>query len=154
MISMASGNDSRTLTISLDPGTASVLAKLSPDELVVCAAAAQRAVEETAAGLCGPLEHLPWCDVDDACVGTTAGSHYGRRHVMTWDDDDVEGRNNPGLEELGIRAALHQGRPIVDIEVDTETSGCEEVMWLTPSEARRYAQAILRAADELDGART
>ena len=93
------------------------------------------------------LGHQPWCDVEDACVGpeTASGSHYGRRHVMAWDPAVVGGRNEPELEELAVRPVLHHGHLILDIEVDTATSGCEDVMWLTPGEAQRYAKAILRA---------
>lgn len=43
------------------------------------------------------------------------------------------------------------GRPMIDLKVDTATSGSEDVMWLTPVEARRYAEAILAALADLRG---
>lgn len=95
-------------------------------------------------------EHQPWCGAECRLPGTADGSrHYGRCHVMAWDPAVVGGRNEPELEELAVRPVLHHGYPILDIEVDTATSGCENAMWLTPGEARRYAEAILRAVDEI-----
>lgn len=96
--------------------------------------------------------HQPWCDTEDACAGNTEdGTHWGHRHVMTWDDGEVPGRDWPSVDELAVRAALHEGVfPILDIEVDTHTSGAGELMWLTPAEGRRFAAAILAAADELE----
>jgi hypothetical protein len=98
--------------------------------------------------------HHPWCDTT-ACHLNGPGlepTHYGTRHTIAWDDArETSARNPPEIEELGVRVALLSGRRMIDLDVDTATSGSEDAMWLTPVEARRYAEAILAALADLRG---
>lgn len=117
------------------------------------------AVEPTDATIAAHQPHLPWCDPDchDISEDDDWPQHYGRRHLVDLDGGGLtEGlRNDPRHRILAVRAAeLGPHAPMIDIEVDTATSGRVDLMWLTPAEARRYALAILTAVAEAEsGAR-
>ena len=111
------------------------------------------------------ITHHAWCDpaecyIDDDPVDGCA-SHYGPRDGLRVNESQLTWRNatDGTLPEAVARPIDFDGHAGVEIAAghalnigeEQTTSGFVGVSWLTPAEARAFAEMILRAADAAEG---